>query len=84
MTPSFWSSLPGIITALGSVVTVIGTFFLSQQKSNHEEQQALYGRMKQERDESYTKWKKSESENMKLKSENLELKKELNRYENNN
>ncbi|VDG18259.1 hypothetical protein MUDAN_BIHEEGNE_03176 [Lactiplantibacillus mudanjiangensis] len=75
MTPDFWASLPGLVTAIGGAAVGLLTFFLGQKKSRHEELEDLYDQMKSERDEYHDKWKESESEN-------TELRKKLNDDEN--
>ncbi|WP_338230768.1 hypothetical protein [Lactiplantibacillus paraxiangfangensis] len=69
MTASFWTTLPGIITALGSAAIAIGTFLLSKKKSNHEAYEQLYSQMKEERDEYYQKWQSEVRKNIKLEKE---------------
>jgi len=69
MTPDFWVSLPGLVTAIGGAAVGLLTFFLGQKKSHHEELEDLYTQMKAERDDYYQKWQASVRRNMELEKE---------------
>lgn len=73
MTPDFWTSLPGLITAAAGAIAAIGTFILSRRKSRHEELEQLYSEMKhdrdvikRERDDYYDKWRDEVKKNIEL------------------